>query len=189
MFTILVVLLAGLAVLLAYASTRPDTFQVRRAATIEAAPERIHPLIGDLLNWTAWSPYEKLDPAMKRTYRGGSNGAAVGYAWEGNRKAGKGRIDITRSTPASVTMRLQMLEPIACLNVVEFTLAPAGDATTVTWAMRGPARFMSRLLGIFVDIDRLVGRDFEAGLANLKRLAEQPSGAPGVATSLQTIGS
>jgi carbon monoxide dehydrogenase subunit G len=160
--------------LLAYAASRPDSFRVERAVRIQAPPEKIFPFINDLDRWSAWSPYEKKDSAMKRTVGGAPEGKGAVYAWEGNREIGKGRMEITESSPPSrVTMKLDFIEPFEAHNIVDFTLAPQGDATRVTWAIHGPSPFLSRVIGIFCDMDRMIGKDFETGLANLKAVAER----------------
>ena len=169
-FMVVVLIIA----LLAYAATRPDTFRVERATSIQAPPEKIFALINDLHSWGAWSPYEKKDPAMKRSLSGAPNGKGAVYAWEGNKEVGKGRMEITESSPPSrVTMKLDFVAPFEAHNIVDFTLDPGGDATNVTWAIHGPSPFISRVIGIFCDMDRMIGKDFEAGLANLKAVAEK----------------
>ena len=158
----------------ALAASRPDSFRVTRSATIQAPPERIFPLISDFSRWSAWSPYEKKDPAMKRSFSGAVGGKGAVYAWEGNKDVGKGRMEIAEAAaPSRVRLNLDFSEPFEAHNVVDFTLEPKGDATQVTWAMRGPMPFMSKVITLFVDMDRMVGGDFEAGLANLKALAEK----------------
>ena len=165
-----VVVVAGF---LAYAATRPDTFRVERTANIKAPPEKIFPLINDLHNWDAWSPFEKKDPAMKRTFGAVTRGKGAVYEWEGNKEIGKGRMEITETTPPSrVTIRLDFVEPFEAHNTVDFTLESRGDATNVTWAIHGPSPFFSKVLGIFCNMDKMIGKDFEAGLASLKTVAE-----------------
>jgi hypothetical protein len=169
-----VVVLVALAGVLALAAMQPDRFGVRRAASIKAPPEKIFPLISDFSRWDAWSPYEKKDPAMKRSFSGPVAGAGAVYAWEGNSDVGQGRMEITESAaPSRVSLKLDFVKPFEAHNRVDFTLEPKGDLTTVTWAMEGPMPFLSKLIGLFVDIDRMVGQDFEAGLANLKSIAER----------------
>lgn len=164
---------AGLAILLAVASMKPDTLHVERTARIDAPPQEIFPLIEDFRRWGPWSPYEKRDPAMKRSYGGAERGEGAVYAWEGNRDIGKGRMEIVESVPPSrVALKLDFAEPFEAHNVVQFTLEPEGAATRVTWAMQGPSSFVSKLMSVFIDMDDMIGRDFEAGLANLKALAE-----------------
>jgi hypothetical protein len=168
----LVVLL--IAAVLAFAATRPDSFNVRRAASIKASPEKIFPLINDFRSWGAWSPYEKKDPGMKRSFSGPAAGKGAVYAWEGNQDVGEGRMEIAEAAaPSRVTLKLDFIKPFEAHNTVDFTLEPRGDATDVTWAMQGPAPFVSKLIGLFIDMDAMIGRDFEAGLASLKAIAEK----------------
>jgi uncharacterized protein YndB with AHSA1/START domain len=159
---------------LGFAATRPDSFSVRRAATIQAPPEKIFPLINEFARWGAWSPYEKKDPAMKRLFSGPAAGKGAVYAWEGNGEVGQGRMEIADAVaPSRVTLKLDFVKPFEAHNRVDFTLEPKGGATEVTWAMNGPLPFVSKVITLFVDMDRMVGGDFEAGLANLKALAEK----------------
>jgi carbon monoxide dehydrogenase subunit G len=159
---------------LAFAATRPDSFSVRRAASIQASPEKIFPLINDFSRWSAWSPYEKKDPAMKRSFSGPAAGKGAVYAWEGNGDVGQGRMEIADAVaPSRVTLKLDFVKPFEAHNRVDFTLEPKGGATEVTWAMDGPMPFISKVVTLFVDMDRMVGGDFEAGLANLKAIAEK----------------
>src|SRR5437667_2229277 len=128
--TIVVVVVVGIAGVLAFAATKPDMFRVQRAASIKAPPEKIFPLLNDLRSFAAWSPYEKKDPAMQRTYSGAPSGRGAVYEWDGDRNVGKGRIAIADSSPPSkVTLRLDMMKPLEAHNLVEFTLEPKGEAT------------------------------------------------------------
>jgi hypothetical protein len=168
---VVVVLVAGV---LAIAATRPDTFRVERSVSIQAPPEKIFPLIDDFHNWGAWSPWENRDPAMKRTHSGAARGKGAAYAWEGNNAVGSGRMTIAESSPPSkVTIDLDFLKPFEAHNVADFTLTPEGGATRVTWAMHGPSPFFSKVMQVFLSMDAMVGKDFEAGLANLKAAAEK----------------
>ena len=168
------VLVVVVAALLAYAATRPDSFRVQRVTSIKAPPDRIFPLLADFHRWSAWSPWEKLDPAMKRTFSGAESGVGAVYAWEGNGKVGAGRMEILEATPASrVAIKLDFLQPMEGHNVAEFTLEPKGELTTVTWDMHGPSPFVAKLMGVFVSMDSMVGKDFEKGLAQLKAAAEK----------------
>ncbi|PBB66903.1 polyketide cyclase [Mesorhizobium sp. WSM4312] len=172
--TILIILVVFIAAVLIYAATRPNDFVTTRTATIKAAPEAIFPLINDLSRWPTWSPYEKLDPNMKRTVSGAQSGKGAVYAWEGNGKAGKGRMEIVNSVPSSlISLKLDFERPFRANNSVDFSLRPSGDATTVTWAMRGARPFIAKLMALFMDFDKLIGKDFEAGLAKLKQTTEQ----------------
>lgn len=169
---LLVVIL--LAALLAYASTKPDTFRVQREATIQAPPTRIFALLNDFHAWEAWSPWQKLDPAMKQTHGGAAAGVGAIYAWEGNSDVGKGRMELTASTPPSrLTIQLDFLEPFEAHNTTEFLLEPNGAGANVTWVMHGPSPFLSKVMSVFVDMDAMIGKDFEQGLANLRAVAEK----------------
>jgi Polyketide cyclase / dehydrase and lipid transport len=171
---IALVVLAAIAVVLVLAATKPDTFRVERSASIQAPPEKIFPLINDFGNWGAWSPYEKKDPAMRRTRSGPASGKGSVYAWDGDRNVGKGRMEIAdASAPSRVTLKLDFDKPFAAHNIVDFTMVPKGQSTTVTWAMHGPVPYMAKIVHVIFNMDRMVGQDFEAGLANLKALAER----------------
>ena len=168
---LLVLVVAGV---LAFAATKPGVFRVQRTASIKAPAEKIFPLIEDFQRWSAWSPWEKLDPDMKRTYSGPPSGKGAVYEWNGSNKVGQGRMEITDvSPPNRVTIKLDFLRPFEGHNTAEFTLDGRGDSTIVTWAMYGPNRYMAKVMSLFVSLDRMVGRDFETGLANLKAAAER----------------
>lgn len=170
---IVVVLVVLLVAVLAFAATKPDTFRVQRATTIKAPPEKIFAFINDFNNWAAWSPYEKKDPMMKRTIGSTASGKGATYAWEGNNNVGIGSMEITEATaPTKVVINLDFVKPMTAHNVVEFTLVPQGDATLVTWDMHGPAPFISKVMQVFFNMDKMIGTDFAAGLANLKTAAE-----------------
>jgi len=171
------VIVAIPAAVAAYAATKPDTFRVERSTTIQAPPEAIAAHITDFHRWEAWSPYEKLDPAMKKSYSGAEQGPGAIYAWEGS-KAGTGRMEIRDASSGLVRIQLDFSKPFEAHNTAEFTLQPEGDGTRVTWAMHGPNPFMSKVIGVFMDMDELLGKDFASGLANLKAVAEAPSAAP-----------
>ena len=163
-----------IAAVLLYATTRPDSFSVQRTATIKAPPEKIFPLINDFHSWPAWSPWEKLDPGMQRTHSGAPAGKGAAYAWVGNSKVGEGRMEILESTqPSKVSIKLDFIKPFEARNTADFTLQPQGDSTQVTWVMHGPAPYVTKLMTVFVSMDSMVGKDFEAGLANLKAAAEK----------------
>lgn len=170
---IVVLLIAGALVL---AAGKPDTFRVQRSASIKAPPEKIFPLINDYRNWAAWSPYEKKDPAMKRTFGATTVGKGATYSWEGNKEVGQGGMAILESVPSSkVTIKLDFLKPFEAHNMVDFTLQPEGDSTKVTWDMHGPAPFFSKVMQVFINMDKMVGSDFEIGLSNMKAIAEKPA--------------
>ena len=159
--------------LLAYAATRPAEFLIQRTVTIDAPAERVFLLINDLDNWRQWSPWEDKDPAMRRERAGADEGPGSTYAWSGNAEVGTGRMEITGSeSPRQVVLRLDFAAPMEAHNQVEFLLAPSGTATQVTWSMTGRNNFLGKLAGMFIDVEGMVGRDFETGLANLKQAAE-----------------
>jgi Polyketide cyclase / dehydrase and lipid transport len=168
-----VVVVVLVAAVLVVAALRPNDFSVQRSATINAPPEKIQPMLVDFRQWPAWSPWEKLDPEMKRTLAGPASGPGASYAWQGSGKVGAGRMQIKDAAPSKVTIQLDFSKPFEAHNTAEFTLVPRGDATELTWLMRGPAPFVSKLMGVFVDMDKMIGKDFEAGLANLKAEAEK----------------
>ncbi|GJI99754.1 potassium-transporting ATPase subunit F [Duganella rhizosphaerae] len=160
-------------IVLGLAAMQPDSFRVQRTIAIKAPPEKILPLISDFHNWTSWSPWEKLDPAMKRTFSGAPKDQGAIYAWEGDDKVGSGRMEITGQAPAKVDIKLDFLKPFESHCQTEFTLEPKGELTTVSWTMSGPSNFMTKLMGLAVSMDSMIGKDFEAGLANMKAVAEK----------------
>ena len=175
---IAVVLAIVVAIVLILAATKPNTFSVRRATTVRAPPERIFPLINDFHQWGSWSPYENKDPAMKRSFSGAADGKGAVYGWEGNKNVGSGRMEIMdTSKPSKIVIKLDFFTPFEGHNTAEFTMLPQGDATNlttnVTWLMHGPAPFMSKVMQVFINLDNMIGKDFEIGLANLKRLTEK----------------
>lgn len=171
--SIALILAVALAALLLYAATRPDTFAVQRSALIQASPDKLFPLINDLHQFNTWNPYARKDPAMRIDYRGPAGGPGAAFDFSGNKDAGKGSIEVTGGqAPTRVDMRLDMVEPFEGHNQIAFTLTPQGQATQVTWAMHGPSSYLSKVIGIFLDMDHMIGRDFEAGLARLKATAE-----------------
>jgi len=155
------------------AAIRPNCFHVERSTNIKAPPEKIFALINDFRLWNGWTPYNR-DPAMKKTFSGKPGGKGAAYAWEGNKAVGKGKIAITELTPPSrIAFDLQLVKPFEAHNHVVIALDARGDTTTVTWIMEGTQAFFAKLVGLFVSTDKMIGRDFETGLANLKALAEK----------------
>ena len=180
MFEIIAIVIAVLAIaiviVLILASTKPASFSVRRSMVMQAPAEKIFPLIADFHQWTKWSPWENRDPALKRSYSGSESGKGAVYAWEGNKNVGSGRMEILdASSPSKITIKLDFLKPFEAHNTAEFAFVPERNAasTNVIWVMQGPSPFMSKVMQVFMDFDKMIGRDFEAGLANLKNLAEQ----------------
>jgi uncharacterized protein YndB with AHSA1/START domain len=168
------ILAVAIAAVLVMAMTKSSTLRVQRSININAPPERIFPLISDFHQWLHWSPYEQKDPAMKRTYEGAANGEGAVYAWNGDKNVGSGRMEILEaSAPQKIVIKLDFFTPFEGHNTAEFTMLPQGDGTHVTWLMHGPARFMTRLIQVFMNLDNMIGKDFEAGLAKLKTITEK----------------
>ncbi|CAN5832894.1 K(+)-transporting ATPase subunit F [soil metagenome] len=172
--TLVVVLLIAIVALLAFAATKPDTFRVERQITIKAPADKIFALLNDFHRWPEWSPYENLDPQMQRSYSGEANSKGAKYAWESSGKAGTGHMTITESSaPSKLLIDLDFMKPFEGHNIAEFTLAPESDGTQVKWAMHGPAPFISKVMGTVFNLDKMIGKDFEVGLANLKAASER----------------
>lgn len=172
--TLAVILVLALGTLLVVAARKPDTFRFERSITIAASPDRIHPLINDLQRFNTWNPYNKKDPAMKTAYRGPQAGPGAAYDFDGNNNVGKGTISIIEpSGPNTVSMKLDMLAPMEGHNLIDFKLQPQGGGTQVTWAMHGPTPFIAKVMHTIFNMDKMLGTDFEAGLADLKTLAER----------------
>ena len=172
--TIAIVVAVLLAGVLIFAATKPDTFEVQRSASIKAPPDKIFALIDDFRNWGDWSPWEKKDPTMKKTFGNTTQGPGAVYAWEGNRDVGEGSMEIVGSVPATkVAIKLDFTKPFEAHNTVNFTLEARGDTTNVVWAMQGPTPYFAKIIHVFIDMDKMIGKDFEAGLASLKALAEK----------------
>ena len=165
----------ALVLLLIFAATRPDTFRVERSIVVQAPAAKVFPLLNDFHNFPAWSPWQKLDPAMQVTHSGPQAGPGAVYTWKGNSDVGSGRMEVLAQVPDnSVTVKLDFLEPFEGHNTSQYTLKTEGATTTVTWAMFGPSPFVSKLMGVFVSMDSMIGKDFELGLTNLKAVAEKP---------------
>ena len=168
---IVALVIAGVLIL---AATRPDTFRVQRATTIQAPPQKVFEFIDDFNRWSVWSPWEKKDPAMKRTFGAATSGKGATYAWEGNKDVGQGSMEIAESAPPSrVAIKLDFVKPFEAHNMDEFTLEPRGEATALTWSMQGHTPYFAKIIHLFFDMDSMVGKDFEAGLASLKSAAEK----------------
>lgn len=176
-----ILLTVGVGVVAALAirvATRPDTFRVERTTVIHAPPERVYTLIADFHQWSRWSPWEKIDPEMKRSFSGTERDVGAVYEWSGNRKAGQGRMEITEAEPPRrVVIKLDFIKPFESHNLTEFTLTPTDGATKVVWAMHGPNTTSAKVMQSVISMDRMVGGDFERGLANMKSAAE--AGGPG----------
>src|SRR5882757_4429799 len=171
---IAIVIAIAIAIVLILAAAKPDTFSVQRATTVKAPSEKIFSLINDFHQWGSWSPYENKDPAMKRSYSGAESGKGAVYAWDGNKNVGSGRMEILdASVPSKIVIKLDIFTPFEGHNTAEFTMLPQGDVTNLTWLMHGPAPFMAKIMHVFINMDNMVGKDFEIGLANLKKLTEK----------------
>ena len=152
-----------------------DIYTVERTTTINAPAENVYAQIVDFRNWRAWSPWDDLDPDMKRSYSESDSGVGAGYAWSGDRKAGEGQMKITEAVePSSAQIALEFLKPFKSSSATTFNLKPNGNATEVTWTMTGPKTLTTRVMGVFKSMDKMVGPDFEKGLTQLKGATEQP---------------
>jgi uncharacterized protein YndB with AHSA1/START domain len=154
-----------------------SSYTVERAATIAADPQQIYDRIADFHQWADWSPWEDLDPDQQRTFSGAASGPGATYAWSGNRKAGRGRMEIISAQPPSeVRVALEFEKPFKSSNTIEFSLTPEGAGRTrVRWTMTGPKTLMTKAMGLFTSMDKMIGPDFEKGLARLKDAVEAPS--------------
>ena len=158
---------------------QPADFRIERSATVAAPPSAVFEEVNDLHRWTAWSPWEKLDPALKRTYEGAPAGVGAIYSWSGNKEGGEGRMTITDSRPSDwIRLKLEFLRPFKATNTSEFTFKPEGNQTRVTWSMTGRNGFISKAFCLVMNMDKMIGRDFEKGLANMKAVVESGAAAP-----------
>lgn len=176
MFKKILIVVAGLLIaLLIVIALQPSRFSVTRTGSINATPEAVFPHINNLKQWEAWSPWAKLDPDAKNTFDGPAEGTGAIFRWAGNDQVGEGVMTITESKPPElVKINLEFFKPMPGTSQVEFTLAKAGDGTTVTWTMSGENDFIGKAFCLFMNMDRMVGGQFDKGLANLKRVAEAP---------------
>ena len=171
---IVFVLVVLVAVILAYAATKPDMIQITRSTIIKASPERIFALINDFHNWIRWAPQDREDPTMTRTYSGPTSGVGSISDWESKGSAGKGRMSITEaSPPTKISIKVDFVKPFEAHNLNQFTLDPDGSSTKVTWTMQGTNVYMTKVMSVFVNLDRLMGKHFESGLGDLKAIAEK----------------
>lgn len=174
LFWIVLIIIVLVALVLIYGVSQPAGFSVVREADFKAAPNKVFAQINDFHNWSAWSPWEKMDPDMKREFSGAATGVGAKYAWVGNKKVGQGNMEITNSVPSkNMQLDLNFIKPFQASNVTEFTLTPNGKGTHVKWEMRGRAPFMFRVMGMFFSMDKIVGTDFERGLANLRGVVDK----------------
>lgn len=161
-------------VFLIVVAMQPSDFRIERSATMRAPAAAAHAQVNDFHNWQAWSPWEKVDPALKRSYEGPNAGTGAIYAWQGNKDVGEGRMTIVESRPGElVRIKLEFFKPFAATNTADFTFKPAGENTTVTWSMSGQNNFVSKAMCLFVNMDTMVGGMFERGLDQMKTVVER----------------
>lgn len=172
MWVVTIIVIAVLAVL-GLAASKPGTFRVARSAYVKAPADKVLLLLQDFREWAKWSPWERLDPNLTRSMSGATAGKGAIYEWSGNKKVGHGRMQITGVAPAQVDIDLEFMAPWKARNKTVFNLTPKDGGTEVSWTMTGNSPFMFKLIGLFMNMDQMVGKDFEAGLAALKSIAEQ----------------
>ena len=183
LWSVAAALVATIAVVLGIATTKPDSFEVERQIVIAAPPAVIFANLEDFKRWESWSPWEKLEPGMKKTFSGPASGVGASYAWQG-KEVGAGKMTVTDSTPnQKLTIQLDFTKPFEAANVVHFDLTPASAATRVSWRMNGPMPFASKVMAVFADMDSLIGKDFDKGLAQLKSVSESPAAAAAAAAT------
>lgn len=170
---ILIVAALVLVGLILFIATRPANFSVTRSATIAAAPAVVFAQVNDFHAWGAWSPWEKRDPNLKRTYEGPTAGEGAIYSWVGNREVGEGKMTLIESRPAElIRIKLEFFKPFKATNTAQFEFKPEGDGTRVTWSMTGENNFIGKAIGLVMNMDKMIGGDFESGLAGIKAIAE-----------------
>lgn len=175
-FAVLALIAVAVIALLLYASTRPSEFRVTRSQKMSAPPGAIFAQLNDLKKWAAWSPWDQMDPAMKKTYEGAESGEGATYAWAGNKNVGEGKMTIIESKPnESLTIKLEFYKPMAGVSTAQFDLTPDGDGTNVTWSMDGTNNFVAKVVCLFMDMDKMIGGNFEQGLTQLKAIVEKPA--------------
>jgi hypothetical protein len=175
---ILIALAAIIALFVLVVALQPPTFRITRSTTISAPPSVPFALVNNFHNWTSWSPWEHIDPAMKRSYEGPEAGVGAGYSWIGNKQVGEGRMLMIESYPHElIRIQLEFLKPFKATNTAEFTFKPERDQTVVNWSMLGDKNFMFKAFHLFMNMDKMVGGDFEKGLAKMKEVAESAPGA------------
>jgi hypothetical protein len=168
----MLILAAVVVALVAFVMTRSNTFRVNRRTKVRGSCDTVRALVDDFSNWAQWSPWEKLDPDMEKTFEGPKEGEGAIYRWSGKGKAGAGCMKIVEATPTMTLIRLEFLRPWKSESMTEFLFEPDGDGCEVTWAMYGDNTLMSKMMSLFTSMDKMIGPDFETGLANLKRIAE-----------------
>jgi len=171
--TIVLLIVLAIVILLGIAATKPNSFRVERSVRIKAPTTTVFPYLNDFREWNNWSPWAKKDPAMQHSQSGSETGVGSIYEWSGNKEVGQGRMEITGATPAShIRIKLDFLKPFEAHNTAEFELRDVLDESEVTWILTGPNPFMAKIMSVFVSMDKMVGKDFEQGLNNLKALVE-----------------
>ena len=174
---ILALVVVSVVILCVVVAVQPEDLKVTRSATFNAPPERVFEQVNDFHKWEAWSPWAKIDPNMKATYSGAASGTGAGYAWVGNDEVGEGKMTITESRPSDlIKIDLDFIKPFAAKNVTEFNIKPAGDKSDVTWTMTGKKNFVMKAFCLVMDMDKMIGADFEKGLTQLKPLVEASTG-------------
>ena len=183
--TLFVLIAVACVAIFGIASTRPATYHIERSVTTAAPPATVYAVLNDMHRFPEWSPWQELDPNMKVTHEGPESGVGAKYSWAGNNDVGEGRMTITESTPnTSVVQKLEFLKPWASTCDVHFTIAPEGEGSKVTWAMDGNNDTMAKVMSLFMNMDSMVGKDFEKGLGKLKALTESaPAASDSSATS------
>jgi hypothetical protein len=177
MTTVLIVVAALMGIVVVLALLKPDTFVVTRQIEISAAPQVVHELLRGFQRWDQWNPWQKLDSGMKQRREGASYGVGAIYAWDGNKQAGAGRMEVVEIQPGlEVKIKLDFFRPFKSQNQTVFRTEPTNLGTLVTWTMTGPMPFISKLMTVFVSMDRMIGKDFEEGLLNLRILLEDRAG-------------
>jgi hypothetical protein len=177
MLTTILVIVGAIAaiilILVAVIAMRPSDFRISRSATMAAPPSVVFEQVNDFHNWDGWSPWAKLDPTMQKTYEGAPVGTGAIYTWNGNGKVGEGRMTITESRPSDrVAIKLEFMRPFKATNFSEFAFQPSGNQTEVTWSMTGTNNFMFKAFGLFMSMDKMLGDEFEKGLASMKAIVE-----------------
>lgn len=171
--TILIVLAVIVVVFVVVVAMQPSEFRVARSTTVSAPPAAVFAQVNDFHKWEAWNPWGKIDPAMKQTYEGALAGVGAIYTWAGNNEVGEGRMTITESRPSDlIRVRLEFFKPLRATNIAEFTFKPEGNQTAVTWSMFGQNNFMAKAIHLFINMDKMIGGQFEKGLAQMKAIAE-----------------
>ncbi|HYV66579.1 MAG TPA: SRPBCC family protein [Myxococcales bacterium] len=167
-----------------FVATRPASYRVSRSAAIAAPPLSIYPLVADFHQWDKWSPWAKLDPAMKTAYAGPVAAPGSSYSWSGNDKVGEGKMTIVEAKPGErLRLRLEFLKPFASTSATEFSFSPKAGGTETSWTMEGHNDFLGKAFGVFMDMDKMIGNDFEKGLKQLKAVAEAEASSPASASA------